>query len=188
MKITQKFKKLAAVFAFVFAVAMVVPNPTVITAQAASVNKVTANPNYKKAGSLKKGNNKVTAKKNNSYTKFKAPAAGTYKITISNIKSIKPDSYDWELGNFYVEESTEYGPSTMEVKTNGGKATCMWTANNVAAKSDSLKNLTNKGKDTVDKYLGSRYVLVKLKKGQTVYFEYYYTGESCTYNLKVEKK
>lgn len=159
---------------FVMLAAMALP------AQAAK--KVSANPNYKKAPQVKMGTTKVVAKKNDSYVKFKAPAAGTYKITISNISSLEKKGSDINLGNFYIGKSNSYGVISETVKTQGGKNNCLFTATKY-----SYDHFYKNKPVTSNLYLASRYGQIKLKAGEDIYMQYYFTGKSCTYTLKIQK-
>ena len=152
-----------------------------ISAQAAA-KKVSATTNYKKAPKLKTGTNKVTARKNNSYVKFTAPKNGTYTFTISNIATINGKYPDTNLGNLYIEKQNGSYLSTQTVKTNGGKSSVLWTATK-----ESYERFHKTKKPTSSTYLATRYGKLKLKKGETVYLEYYYTGGKCTYTLTVKK-
>jgi len=175
------FRKLMTTVIFSVFVAAFAFSVSPVSAQAAT-KKVSATTNYKKAPKLKVGTNKVTAKKNNSYVKFTAPKTGTYTFTISNIATIKGRNPDTNLGNLYIEKMSGSYLSTQRVSTNGGKNTVLWTATK-----DSYNRYYKGKKVTKDTYLATRYGKLKLKKGETVWLEYYYTGTRCTYTLKVKK-
>ena len=182
----KQFKKLAAVLAFALTLAVAMPCANVVTAQAAKT--VTANPNYKKAPVIKKtGTVNVKAPKNHSMIAFRAPKAGTYKFTISNIATM--GSNDTNLGNWYPKtlyvspySGTSYLQS-LKVKTEGGKQSCLWTAS-----ANYRDCYTTTGGPLSGRYLKTRSATVKLKAGQTIWFDYYYTGNKCTYKVTIKKK
>ena len=70
------------------------------------------------------------------------------------------------------------------VKTQGGRYSCLFTATK-----DSYNDYVKGKKVTTDSYLASRYGKIKLKKGETIYMDYSYTGKGgkCTYTMKVTK-
>lgn len=185
MKSTKGIKKLLMALALVLCVAAFVPATASVQAEA-KTKTVTANKNYKKASSLKKGiTYKVTMKKNHSIVKFTAPASGTYKVTISNVATLPKvkNGSDHNLGNLYIKKMA-YGKylSSQNVKTQGGKYSCLFTATK-----DSYNRFYAGKKVTTGTYLASRYGKINLKKGETIYMDYFYTGSKCTYNLKITK-
>lgn len=182
----KKLRHLLLTTVFLLAALIIVPEPFQINAQAATI---TAKTNYKKAPKMrKKGTYNVNAKKNSSYVRFVAPSSGTWTFTISNIRSWggSPETTRG-LGNWYVytlRKPVNGSPylTPLKVKTNGGKSLCLWTTSNAA-----YAARTNAGKKTVDKYLPSRKCVVKLKKGQSIYFKYFFTGVASQYKITVKK-
>lgn len=121
--------------------------------------------------------------KKDSYISFVAPKDRTCKFTISKIKTL--GSNEENLGNWYPRTASSYGGSylpTLDVKTEGGKSSCLWTASG-----NYPLSFTNLGKKKVDQYLKTRSATVKMKKGQKIWFSYYYTGEKCSYTVTVKK-
>jgi hypothetical protein len=181
-RFTKKLTSTAFFAVLVISIALIAGS---ITSQAAT-RKVSAKTKWTTATNLKIGKNKVTAKKNNSYTKFTAPAAGTYTFTISDIVSLKKKNPDYNLGNLYISKLTESGDyiQTVKVKTNGGTSSCLWTA----TKASYNSFYKNKKIKKVNNYLATRYGSLYLQKGESVWLQYYYTGNSCTYNITVKAK
>ena len=185
MKSKKGIKKLLMALALVLCVAAFVPATASVQAEA-KTKKVTANKNYKKAPALKLGiTYKVTEKVNHSMVKFTAPKNGTYKVTISNIATFPKvkGRTDHNLGNLYIRKlyNGKY-PMSQTVKTQGGRYSCLFTATK-----DSYNDYEKGRKVTTGTYLASRYGKIKLKKGETIYMEYFYTGGKCTYTMKVTK-
>lgn len=185
MKRTKGIKKLLMALALVLCVAAFVPATASVQAEAKTKN-VTSNKNYKKAPALKLGTTyKVTEKVNHSMVKFTAPKNGTYKVTISNIASYPKvkSGEDHDLGNLYIRKM-EYGKYlySQTVKTQGGKYSCLFTATK-----DSYNRFYKGQKVTTGTYLASRYGKISLKKGETIYMDYFYTGGKCTYTMKITK-
>ena len=73
---------------------------------------------------------------------------------------------------------------TQTVKTQGGRYSCLFTATK-----DSYNHFYKGQKVKTGTYLASRYGKIKLKKGETIYMDYFYTGKGgkCTYTMKVTK-
>ena len=110
----KQFKKLAAVLAFALTLAVAMPCANVVTAQAAKT--VTANPNYKKAPVIKKtGTVNVKAPKNHSMIAFRAPKAGTYKFTISNIATMGSVDLTGRKNGFVNIDKNKYVDSVIGV-------------------------------------------------------------------------
>ena len=187
MKSKKGIKKLLMALALVLCVAAFVPATASVQAEA-KTKKVTANKNYKKAPALKLGITYKVNSKNNTLVKFKAPKTGTYKVTISNIATYPKvkGRADHNLGNLYIRKPSSYGSYLMSqtVKTQGGKYRCLFTATK-----DSYNDFYKGRKVTTDTYLASRYGKIKLKKGETIYMDYSYTGKGgkCTYTMKVTR-
>ena len=188
MKSTKGIKKLLMALALVLCVAAFVPATASVQAEA-KTKKVTANKNYKKAPALKLGiTYKVTEKVNHSMVKFTAPKNGTYKVTISNIATFPKvkGRTDHNLGNLYIRKPYYNGKYFMSqtVKTQGGRYSCLFTATK-----DSYNHFYKGRKVKTGTYLASRYGKIKLKKGETIYMDYSYTGKGgkCTYTMKVTK-
>ena len=186
-KSKKGIKKLLMALALVLCVAAFVPATASVQAEA-KTKKVTANKNYKKAPALKLGITYKVNSKNNTLVKFKAPKTGTYKVTISNIATYPKvkGRADHNLGNLYIRKPSSYGSYLMSqtVKTQGGKYRCLFTATK-----DSYNDFYKGRKVTTGTYLASRYGKIKLKKGETIYMDYFYTGKGgkCTYTMKVTK-
>ncbi|MBQ8528003.1 MAG: hypothetical protein IJ429_05950 [Lachnospiraceae bacterium] len=193
MKKTNFIKRALVAATFALAVAVLVPATGTVDAQAAP-KKVTANKNYKKAPSIKINKTyKVTSKTKGgkTFVKFKAPKTGTYVFTISNVKTYKPSKNDdgRDLANFYIKKmvgSSSYKYLGMQqVKTQGGKATCI----NMCTPGWYKKYPVKKAKTGSN--LQKRTATIKIKKNEVVYVNMsYYTGKDCkcTYELKVKKK
>ena len=188
MKSTKGIKKILMALALVLCVAAFVPATASVQAEA-NTKKVTANRNYKKAPALKFGiTYKVTEKVNHSMVKFTAPRNGTYKVTISNIATLPKvkGRTDHNLGNLYIRKPYYNGKYLMSqtVKTQGGRYSCLFTATK-----DSYNHFYKGQKVKTGTYLASRYGKIKLKKGETIYMDYFYTGKGgkCTYTMKVTK-
>lgn len=172
-------KHVLLALAFAFAVTAFIPAVNTVEAQAKTTKKFTANPKMQKAPVLKKtGTYAITQKKNFSYVSFVAPKDGTYKFTISNINTLGSNAAN--LGNWYPKPA--YNPSPATFKTEGGKASCLWTAS-----SNYDLTYVNANKKKVSQYLKARSATVKMAKGQRINFEYFYTGTKCTYNFTIKK-
>lgn len=194
-----------------------VPN-TSMEVQAAKKKKVTTNYNWRKAPTVKVGTTKVTAKrvKNNygkeknimlpGFIKFKAPEAGTYQFTISNLarkdkgywKEICPDcellkipqkedplTYTAGEVVFWTGDGSAnsiWPDKELEVKTKGGKSSMLCLA------SERHPYPEHEEEDKmIDTYLTSRTATVKLSKGQVVYMGFRNVSlNTCT--LKIKKK
>ena len=187
MKSKKGIKKLLMALALVLCVAAFVPATASVQAEA-KTKKVTANKNYKKAPALKLGTTYKVNSRNNMLVKFTAPKTGTYKVTISNIATYPKvkGRADHNLGNLYIRKPSSYGSYLMSqtVKTQGGRCSYLSTATK-----DSYNDFYKGRKVTTDTYLASRYGKIKLKKGETIYMDYSYTGKGgkCTYTMKVTK-
>lgn len=136
----------------------------------------------------------VTQSKNYCYVKFTAPKEGTYRITVSDIKTTNGSSPDYQLGLFYVRvykksATTESRPYSLQVKTQGGKAYSLYMATSASYKDYVKKTLKGKDPKTTTS-LSSRYAQLKLKKGQSILMNYYHTGKKgkCSYQIRIEKK
>lgn len=188
----MKVKKFSALkhillaLAFAFAVTAFIPAVNTVEAQAKTI-KITANPKWQKAPVMRKtGKYAVTQKKGDKtyggFISFVAPKTGTYKFTINNIKTLGSNATN--LGNWYPLQKDLYGstPASIKVKTEGGQSSCLWTAS-----SNFDLSYVNAGKKKVSQYLKSRSATIKMTKGQKIYFEYYYVGVKCTYNITIKK-
>ena len=146
---------------------------------------ITANKNYTKAPSIKKGKSYTVysaAGGTQYFVKFKAPATGTYKFTISAMKNKKGEDF---LGNFYICEPNSFGPVSTTVKTEGGKTACMF----MSTKGWWNRYYASDPKST-SQYRYTRNAYIRLKKGQIVYVRSWNTGAKVknSYALKVVKK
>ncbi|HAB94456.1 MAG TPA: hypothetical protein DCF49_06805 [Lachnospiraceae bacterium] len=116
---------------------------------------------------VKKGTTKLTFASGQGYVIFTAPATRTYSITF---KDLKQNSRYGTFTSIAVQQkpkmSSKYG-FLREVATQGGRTDFLHL--NVNNYKDRVS------KTTLDKYLTSRRVSVKLKKGQSIYFHL-----SCT--------
>lgn len=189
MKKNNFIKRVLVALTFAVAVAVMIPATGSVEAQAAK--KVTGHANWKKAPTVKINQTyKVTSKnKNGTFVKFKAPKAGKYVVTISNINSIgvKASDVDHNLANFYIKKqsSGDY-LSWVKVKTQGGKTDWLRMAT-----PDSYNDYYKGTKVKVSTYLNKRTATLTLKKGETIYVNMsYFTGKKsrCTYNLKIKRK
>ena len=179
MKKNNFIKQTLVALTFAVAVAVMVPAAGSVDAQAAK--KVTSNKIPSKAPSVKTGTTTVISKKTPTsiakWLQFKAPKAGTYKITASNFKPANESS----LGGFSIY-SKKTGSSFSDLKTQGGRnrrfSICS-KAYYQAHKQTEPKN---------ERYLTSRYAIIKLKKGEAIYIRMFYTNnERYTYSLKIQK-
>jgi hypothetical protein len=129
----------------------------------------------KKATTVKKGTTKLTIKKGQGYIKFKAPATKKYTFTFSNTKSsIKGSSF------VEIQKKDASSPKysfLYDVKTKGGKANTLWLGVN------GYKSSTG---DLVGRCLPTRSAVVKLKKGQSLYFYFYNGSSKTTSTLKIK--
>ncbi len=190
MKRNNFIKRALVALTFALAVAVLTPAAGSVDAQAAT--KKTANKNYKKAPAIKVNKTyKITSKTKggNTYVKFTAPKSANYVFTIYDVKNYKPSAgYDGrDLSNFYIRKKSSYSNylSLQYVKTQGGKATCLFMATPQWYSKYPVK------KPTINSYLKKRTATLKLNKGETVYVNMYgFTGTNsqCTYMLKVKKK
>lgn len=188
-------------------------------AKKVTTKKVTTNYNWRKAPTVKIGTTKVTAKRaKHSYgkeknivmpgfIKFKAPKAGTYQFTISNLARKGNDKGYTKIALVcphpeckYLEIPQNVDPLTytagevvfwtgagsansiwpdkyLKVKTKGGKSSTLCLATEIHSHEEIMK----------EAYLTSRTATVKLSKGQVVYMGFRnYTTNTCT--LKIKKK
>lgn len=177
---TEKFsalKHILLALAFAFAVTAFIPAVNTVEARAKTI-KITANPKSQKAPVMKTGKYAITQKKNFSYVAFVAPKDGTYKFTISNIKTLGSNTQN--LGNWYPRPTYDSAPVTF--KTEGVKTNCLYTASS----NYNLKSVNTSPKKLYQ-YLKTRSVTIKMKKGQRMDFEYYYVSDKCTYNITIKK-
>ena len=111
---------------------------------------------------VKKGTTKLTFASGQGYVIFTAPATKTYSITFSDLKqSSRYGSFTSIAVQQKPKMSSKYG-YLRDVATQGGRTSFLHLNVN------NLKDRVNS--KTVDKYLNSRRVSVKLKKGQSIYF------------------
>lgn len=176
----KKFTKFLAIILVAVLAISVVP----AQAEAKSAKKVTGNVNYQKAGKLSTGLNTVTCKKNSSYFCFKAPATAKYTFTFSDIVSIG-NKKSTGLANVHVYERKVAGKNSYftyrKVSTEGGKEGCL----RMASKNYDTKYLSGKGTQQYRKTRSAK--KVALKKGEYIWFNFYYTAQSGKLNVKVEK-
>ena len=193
-----------------------VPTTSMEVQAAKKAKKVTTNHNWRKAPTVKVGTTKVTAKKlKNSYgkeknimlpgfIKFKAPKAGTYQFTISNLarngkgytkivcpecKLLKipqkedPRTYTEEDVIFWTGDGSAnsiWPEKYLKVKTKGGKS------NTLCLATEKHPYIEHEG-TMVEACLPSRTATVKLSQGQVVYMGLRSVSlNTCT--LKIKKK
>lgn len=146
---------------------------------AATVN---ANKNANKAPKIKKkGTYNVNDKQNDGYICFVAPKAGTYTITVSNMRDWKKkSSVSNNLGQYYIYKNTRGWLQMQKLNTNYGKSDVFWIGSKYSQrfKSSSKKN--------VNGYLYSRYVKIKLKKGEKMYLNSFWTGGKHQYTVNIK--
>ena len=111
---------------------------------------------------VKKGTTKLTFASGNGYVIFTAPATRTYSITF---KDLRQNSRYGTFTSIAVQQkpkmSSKYA-CLRDVATQGGRTSFLHL---------NVNNYTDHvSKKTVDKYLSSRRISVKLKKGQSIYF------------------
>lgn len=111
---------------------------------------------------VKKGTTKLTFASGNGYVIFTAPATRTYSITFKDLKQ------NYRYGSFTsiaVQQKPKMSSKyayLRDVATQGGRTSFLHL---------NVNNYTDHvSKKTVDKYLSSRRISVKLKKGQSIYF------------------
>lgn len=171
------------VLSFLLVLAVVVSVASPVKVEAAT-RKATAASKATKATTVKTGTTIVTVKSSkDGYTKFKAPKAGTYVITISDVKG--KSSNNIINGGISLNEMSEYGLiGYPKLKTEGGKTDYFKVASKKSAK------YSTSGKK-VDRYLSKRTITVKLKKGQVVYMWNYFANfdtKNTTYKLNIKRK
>lgn len=181
-----------------------------------AAENVTTNHNWRKAPIVKTGTTKVTAKclKNNygkeknimlpGFIKFKAPKAGTYQFTISNLarkgngytKIICPECKLLKIPQ--QEDPRTYTSEDVIFWTGDGSDNSIWPdkylkVNTIGGKSNTLCLATERHPyaehegTMVETYLTSRTATVKLSKGQVVYMGFKSVSlNTCT--LKIKKK
>ncbi len=143
---------------------------------------VTTNKNENKAPKIKKkGTYNINDKTNNGYIRFVAPKTGTYTITVYNVRDWKKKTTtSHNLGQYYVYKKNRNWLERQELKTNYGKSNVFWIGTKYT------QRFKDTSKKTVDGYLYSRYVKIKLKKGETIYMNSYWTGGKHQYTLKIK--
>lgn len=152
-------------------------------AEAKATKKVNASKTWEKAAALQVGKNVVKDKYNKGYISFKAPSTGKYTFTFSDVSHLtKPATTG--LGNVSIWEARKSGSASYlglkGVSTEGGKSEFLRMA--------SKNYKYNPGGEGVNKYLKTRNAKkVKLKKGQRIYFCFYFTGGQSKYNVIVKK-
>lgn len=166
---------------------------TPITTEAASKKKkVTASTsdNTEKMPSVKKGTTTVkVSNKKNSYYKFTAKKAGTYVLTVSNVKGVD-DSDDTAYGYIAVGVKKDGTLSFIgtDYATEGGTRNVF----NLCSKTYYNQYMTDSSVDLVEQYLTKRTVTIKLKKGQTIYicndFNFMSGSGKIKYTLKIKMK
>lgn len=140
--------------------------------------------NWKKAPAVKTGKTTVTMKVGDGMVKFVAPKTKTYKITVSNYVDLK-DKKGRLNGHFNICEvkgnpKSQY-LSSMQFKTQGGKADTLKAANKIWIGDRKEKKVTSYS------YLPSRTATVKLKKGQPIYiYGWFVQSEKVRYTLTIK--
>lgn len=182
-------KRSLVALTFALAVAVMIPAAGSVEAQAAK--KVTTQKNYKKAKAVKTGTTVVTVKKRSrknyyqdNYVKFKAPKTGTYVFTVSSFKENGKKSDFSGCGGLTISKLSNNYPMALDVKTQGGKTRYL----NVGTKQMYQFSVKN-GEKKVDQYLTKRTATLKLKKGETVYLDMFFTtSKMYTYQLNIKRK
>ena len=120
----------------------------------------------KKASKVKKGTTILTIPKAGGYIKFVAPATKTYKITFSNIKDKKSKDEKVLITPLMKYDLDPQYCVSVDVSTQGGKTSYFYMLCKdypVFEKNRKIDASTS---------LKSRTAKIKLKKGETIYFEY----------------
>ena len=144
-----------------------------LTAQSFSTTTSTLN---KKAATVKTGSYKLILKKGEGYVKFKATKNKTYSFTFSNLQG-KHTYYGFVTAQLPNSRQPKYC-FAINASTQGGKTNTLWLAKS---------GYESKSGKKVNRSLVSRTAKIKLKKGQTIYFHIYTSGQNQrTLNLKIK--
>lgn len=134
----------------------------------------------KKATTVKKGTTILKYKSGKGgYVKFKAPRAGKYKFTLSNVmptdRSVDTNGY---AGFIRVKKYRYSGTpylDTIKIKTEGGKSTNMQLASPEFVSSFYRNSKPQKASTA---YRNSRSAKIKMKKGETIFIYAYFTHDT----------
>ena len=144
---------------------------------------------YQKAARVGTGSTTIKQAANNAYVRFVAPRTKVYTVTISNIRGYNGSSNIIGLGNFYPRRWKGSGRykylSGSRYATNGGHTSstgCLYTATNY-----SYNKFYRNKRVTPNLYLAKRYAKIKLRKGQSLYMNYFFTANKgkCCYTLTI---
>lgn len=188
MKFRNTVKKITlAVIIAVIALSFV-PGMGAVSAQA-KTKTVKGGSEYLKAPKVKKGTTyKVTVNAVNRLTndgsalgivQFTAPASGTYKIAVSKVTNVPKSDKNVQLGLMACIKKSGNSVGTVDFKTQYGKDTYLATSNSL--------RYDYQYKGTTYHFRTQASGTVKLKKGETLYLPFFYSGKKCTYNLKITK-
>ena len=188
MKFRKTVKKITlAVIIAVIALSFVPGIGTVSTQ--AKTKTVKGSSEYLNAPKIKKGKTyKVTVNAVNRLTdddsalgivQFTAPANGTYKIAVSKVANVPKSDKTVQLGLMACIRKRGNSVGTIDFKTQYGKDTYL-------AASNSLR-YDYQYKGTTYHFRTKASGTVKLKKGETLYLPFFYSGKKCTYNLIITK-
>ncbi len=189
MKKNNFIKNALVALSFAVAVAVMIPAAGSVEAQAAKT--VTAQKNWKKAKAVKTGTTVVNIKAANcqeSYVKFKAPKAGTYKITFSNLKTKGVSKEDFRIGFFTIAKKAGSGLTHAEFNSNAGKTNAVMFASKYAMTTSTIKD-HNKKEAKRMRYSATPYAKIKLKKGEIIYITMFSLPDkqACSYTVKIKK-
>ena len=133
----------------------------------AKANKVSASVNWKKAPALQSGKNLLKVKKEDSYTFFKAPKKGTYKVTFYGLQGL-----DEKTKNKTVAGFTSYTYDKKAKKLYYIKGSHKGTKDTGFVFSTSWL-IKNRKKYQSEGWVDTCTVKYSLKKGQRLYFMMY---------------
>ena len=132
----------------------------------------------KKAATVKKGSYRLTFKNGEGYLKFKAPKAGKYSFTFSNVRknSFGASSY---VSLMKVSPYSSSYITFTKGSTYGGKTDTLWLSVNGASFSNYKK---------IYRPIAKRTATLKLNKNEVLYFYFYASSGKTTSNLVIKKK
>lgn len=180
----NRIEKLLMTMLIIFCSMFVVTNCKITEVKAAKT--VNAGLGYGSAPKIKKrGTYNINVNGSRGFIKFKAPKKGTYTITVYNTRDWgKTSAATNGFGHYWISKYTknEYYPTLQYLKTNYGKSTTF----RISSKWWYKRFGKPEGK-TVDAHLYSRYVKIKLKKGETIFIGADWGwGNKFKYTLKIK--
>ncbi len=131
----------------------------------------------KKATKVKKGT--TTLKGTKGWFKFKAKKTKKYTFTFSNVKA-PASKYNNAYGHVYAEYQKRNYLRSKYLSTQGGKAYSLYLT--------TQTNYNSSSKSKVNAYtsLPTRSTRFKVKKGQTIYFYFYFAGGPVLFNVSIK--